>query len=89
MTLPAAGRRVDGEASPVEMTGEAPGRRISHEFSGRPGGPIAFKDSRDEMSSIELSALVVSAIITLVLGECWHWVPVIAASLVVHVQWRR
>ncbi len=35
--------------------------------------------------SIEVSALVVSAIITLALGEWWHWVPVIAAILVVHV----
>jgi hypothetical protein len=35
--------------------------------------------------SIEVSALVASAIITLVVGELWHWVPVIAAILVVHV----
>ena len=36
-------------------------------------------------SSTEASALVVSAIITLVLGEWWHWVPVIAAIVVVRV----
>ncbi len=35
--------------------------------------------------SIELSALVVSAIVTLVLGEWWHWVPVIAAIVVFRV----
>ena len=35
--------------------------------------------------SIEVSALIASAIITLVLGEWWHWVPVIAAIVVVHV----
>jgi hypothetical protein len=35
--------------------------------------------------SIEVSAIVASAIITLVSGEWWHWLPVIAAILVVHV----
>jgi hypothetical protein len=35
--------------------------------------------------SIEVSALVVSAIITLVVGEWWHWVPVIAAIVVIHI----
>jgi hypothetical protein len=35
--------------------------------------------------SIEVSALVVSAIITLVVGEWWHWVAVIAAIVVFHV----
>jgi hypothetical protein len=35
--------------------------------------------------SIEVSALVVSAIITLVSGEWLHWVPVIAAIVVVRV----
>jgi hypothetical protein len=35
--------------------------------------------------SIEVSALVVSAIITLVFGEWSHWVPVIAAIVVVRV----
>ena len=35
--------------------------------------------------SIEFSALVVSAVITHVLGQWWHWVPVIAAIVVVHV----
>jgi hypothetical protein len=35
--------------------------------------------------SIELSALVVSAIIMLALGEWWHWIPAIAAIAVVHV----
>jgi hypothetical protein len=38
--------------------------------------------------SIEVSALVASAIIALVLGEWWHWVPVIAAIVVVHVLLR-
>ena len=33
--------------------------------------------------SIEISAVVVSAIITLAFGEWWHWVPVIAAIVVV------
>jgi hypothetical protein len=35
--------------------------------------------------SIEFSALVASAIITLVVGEWWHWVAVIAAFVVVRV----
>jgi hypothetical protein len=35
--------------------------------------------------SIELSALVTSAIITLLLGEWWHWAAVIAAIVVVRV----
>jgi len=35
--------------------------------------------------SIEISALVVSLIITLVSGEWWHWVAVIAAIVVVRV----
>jgi len=35
--------------------------------------------------SIEVSALVASAIITLVVGEWWHWVPVIVAIVVVHI----
>ena len=35
--------------------------------------------------SIEVSALVVSAIITLAFGEWWQWVPVIAAIVVVRV----
>jgi hypothetical protein len=35
--------------------------------------------------SIAVSALVVSAIITLAHGEWWHWVPVIAAIVVSHV----
>ncbi len=35
--------------------------------------------------SIEVSALVVSAIITLVSGEWWHWAPVMAAIVVVHI----
>jgi hypothetical protein len=35
--------------------------------------------------NIEVSALVASAIITLVVGEWWHWVPVIAAIVVVHI----
>ena len=35
--------------------------------------------------SIEVSALVVSAIITLVFREWWHWVPVIAAIVVVRI----
>ena len=39
--------------------------------------------------SIEVSALVVSAIITLALGKWLHWVPVIAAIVVVHVLHRR
>jgi hypothetical protein len=39
--------------------------------------------------SIEISAIFVSAIITFVFGEWWHWVPVIAAILVVHVLRRR
>jgi hypothetical protein len=39
--------------------------------------------------SIEVSALVVSAIITLALGEWLHWVPVILAIVVVHVLRRK
>jgi len=39
--------------------------------------------------SIEVSALVVSVIMTLALGEWLHWVPVIAAIIVVHVLRRR
>ncbi len=39
--------------------------------------------------SIEVSALVVSAIITLALGEWLHWVPVIAAIVLVHVLRRK
>jgi hypothetical protein len=35
--------------------------------------------------SIEFSALVASAIITLVVGEWWHWVAVIAAIVVVRI----
>ena len=35
--------------------------------------------------SIATCAIVVSSIVTLVLGEWWHWVPVIAAILVLHV----
>jgi hypothetical protein len=35
--------------------------------------------------SIEVSAVIVSAIITLALGEWWHWLPVIAALIVLHV----
>ena len=35
--------------------------------------------------SIEFSALVASAILTLALGEWWHWVAVIAAFVVVRV----
>jgi uncharacterized membrane protein YjjB (DUF3815 family) len=35
--------------------------------------------------SIEVSAFVASAIITLVSGEWWHWVPVIAAIVAVRV----
>jgi hypothetical protein len=35
--------------------------------------------------SIEVSAIVASAIITLVLGEWRHWAPVIAAIVVVRV----
>jgi hypothetical protein len=38
---------------------------------------------------IEVWALVVSAIITLVFGEWWHWVAVIAAIVVVLVLRRR
>jgi len=39
--------------------------------------------------SIEVSALVVSAIITLVLEEWWHWVVAIGAIVVVHVLLRK
>ncbi|HET6323611.1 MAG TPA: hypothetical protein VFG04_02830 [Planctomycetaceae bacterium] len=39
--------------------------------------------------SLEVSALVVSAMITLALAEWWHWVPVIAAIVVVHVLRRK
>jgi hypothetical protein len=39
--------------------------------------------------SIEVSALVVSAIITIAVGEWWHWVPVIAAIVVVHTLRRK
>ena len=35
--------------------------------------------------SIEVSALFVSAIITLVSGEWWHWLAVIAAIVAVHI----
>ena len=35
--------------------------------------------------STEVSALIVSALITLVFGEWWHWVPVTAAIVVVRV----
>ena len=39
--------------------------------------------------SIEVSVLVVSAIITLAIGEWWHWVAVIAAIVVFHVLRRK
>jgi hypothetical protein len=35
--------------------------------------------------SIEVAALVASAIITLVVGEWWHWVAVIGAIVVVRI----
>jgi hypothetical protein len=38
--------------------------------------------------SIDVSAVVASAIITLTFGEWWHWVPVIAAIVVVRVLLR-
>jgi hypothetical protein len=43
------------------------------------------RESYMKSPSIEVSARVVSAIITLALGEWWHWVPVIAAIVVVRV----
>jgi hypothetical protein len=36
-----------------------------------------------------LSVLVVSAIMTLAVGEWWHWVAVIAAIVVFHVLRRK
>jgi len=35
--------------------------------------------------SIEVSALVASAITTLVSGAVWHWVPAMAAIVVFHI----
>jgi hypothetical protein len=50
-----------------------------------PDRSIIHGESYMKSPSIEASALVVSAIITLALGEWWHWVPVIAAIVVSHV----
>jgi predicted histidine transporter YuiF (NhaC family) len=49
---------------------------------------ISHRESYMKRPSIEVSALVVSAIITLAIGEWWHLVPVIAAIVVVHVSTR-
>jgi hypothetical protein len=50
-----------------------------------PDRSILHRESYMKNPSIEVSALAVSAIITLALGEWWHWVAVIAAIVVVHV----
>jgi hypothetical protein len=39
--------------------------------------------------SIATCAIVVSVIVTLELGEWWHWVAVIAAILTLHVPRQR
>jgi hypothetical protein len=48
-------------------------------------GQSSSRSLATKCPSIEVSALVASAIITLVVGEWWHWVPVIAAIVVIHV----
>jgi hypothetical protein len=48
-------------------------------------GQTSLRSRLMKCPSIEVSALVASAIITLVVGEWWHWVPVIVAIVVVHI----
>ena len=66
-----------------------PGRSEAGEFHDRYELHVEGQSSSRTLAmkgpSIELSTLIVSAIITLVLGEWWHWVPVIAAIVVVRV----
>jgi hypothetical protein len=78
---------------PSRMAGEVRGRRSS-----RSAGKVGWRTGQIDAAygslalkspSIEVSALVASAIITLVSGEWWRWVPVMAAILVVHVLRRR
>ena len=54
-----------------------------------PDRSISHRESYVKSPSIEVSALVVSAIITLGIGEWLHWIPVIAAIVVVHVLRRK
>ncbi len=59
--------------------------KIGRNLQTRPAMSILSRGLSMKNPSIELSALVVSAIVTLVLGEWWHWVPVIAAIVVFRV----
>jgi hypothetical protein len=54
-----------------------------------PDRSIIRQESYMKSPSLEVSALAVSVIITLALGEWWHWVPVIAAIVVVRVLRRK
>jgi hypothetical protein len=59
--------------------------RDRHELSEGPVGRSSSRTLAMKSPSIEVSALVASAIITLLSGEWWHWVAVIAAIVVVRV----
>jgi len=72
------------EAPPIST----PGQSWPFRFS-LPDRSIIHQESDMKSPSIELSALVVSATITLALGEWLHWFPVITAIVVVHVLRRK
>jgi hypothetical protein len=65
-----------------------PRARVFFRFS-LPDGSIIRPEAYMKGPSTEVSAVVVSAIITLALGEWSHWVPVIAAIVVSHVLRRK